>query len=586
MAIEINNNQEKPKKMEVPQMENQVNPNVFKEKKKAKKWPIILLVLIILVLVGGFVGYKIVFDTVSTEKFSKTHLVINNSDCFGVLKHDVFVEDGVTYISTADMANFFDGEIYYDSKYNQVVTASDDELIALPIDNKSIEINSNKKNIKKPAIKKGENYFVPFSEIAEFFNAEVKYIADSNVVNITTNDKDLIKGTVNSSATVKNASKLFSKASDKVEKGEEVTIASVDGENDYYKVTTVRGKVGYLPKSAVDNVKVVKQAKTTTRPIDGKVVMFWDYFSEYASAPQRTGSIEGVNVVSPSFFFLQKEGNGNFYTNIEKGGEAYINWAHSQGYKVWALMSNNSLKETTSTILKDYKLREKLINGIIYVVSEYNLDGIDLDFENVYKEDKDNYTKLIMELKPRLKTLGKTLTVDVTAPDGSDDWSLCYDRNKIAKIADYIIFMGYDEYGSSANKAGTTSGYDWLIANLNKFMGQEGVPAEKLILGLPFYTRVWTENGESLSSSAIDMNATEKRIPAGVEKKWLDDEKQYYIEYADGSKVYKMWIEDLESMKYKLELANSYNLAGVSFWEKDKELDEVWQLIGQVLNDK
>lgn len=78
-------------------------------------------------------------------------------------------------------------------------------------------------------------------------------------------------------------------------------------------------------------------------------------------------------------------------------------------------------KPTTTEILNDYKLREKLINNIVTAVVTFNLDGINLDFEYLNESDKDVYSRLVIELAPRLKELGKVLSVDVTAPDGSPD---------------------------------------------------------------------------------------------------------------------------------------------------------------------
>ena len=102
--------------------------------------------------------------------------------------------------------------------------------------------------------------------------------------------------------------------------------------------------------------------------------------------------------------------------------------------------------------------------------------------------------------------MGKVLSVDVTAPDGDDDWSLCYDRNLFGKVADYVVFMAYDQHGQYSNEAGTVAGADWVEVNLNKFVGtQEEVPAEKLILGMPFYTREWQEKNGEVSSSTVSM---------------------------------------------------------------------------------
>src|SRR5699024_3502411 len=110
--------------------------------------------------------------------------------------------------------------------------------------------------------------------------------------------------------------------------------------------------------------------------------------------------------------------------------------------------------------------RKNLILDIVELAKQYGLDGINIDFENMYREDEDMFSRFIIELEPRLKAIGKTLSVDVTAPDGADSWSMCYDRNVIGDVADYIVFMAYDQYGEASTEPGTTSGYEWVKVNL------------------------------------------------------------------------------------------------------------------------
>lgn len=255
--------------------------------------------------------------------------------------------------------------------------------------------------------------------------------------------------------------------------------------------------------------------------------------------------------MSPTFASLTRLGKGEIKTNIGQAGQNYITWAHNNGYKVWAMVSNNSMKETTSEILRDYTLRETLINNIVKLTMDYEIDGINIDFENIYQEDKEFFSRFIIELAPRLREYGKVLSVDVTAPDGSEDWSLCYDRNVIGREADYIIFMGYDQYGATSPKEGTTAGADWVETNIKKFLGQEGVEPEKLILGMPFYTRLWKEQNGEVDSSVVSMKNVDSVLPEGIQKTWNADLKQNYVEYTEAGTVYKMWIEDLDSIKEK-----------------------------------
>ena len=307
--------------------------------------------------------------------------------------------------------------------------------------------------------------------------------------------------------------------------------------------------------------------------------MVWDYFSESYYAPDRSGTkIKGVNVVSPAFFSLEKLGKGEVYVNIDEPGKEYIEWAHNNGYEVWPMISNGSMIETTSEIMQDYKLRESLINKIVSYIVQYNLDGINIDFENMYEEDKDYFSRFIIELEPRLNEIGAVLSVDVTAPDGGSTWSMCYDRYTIGQVADYIAFMAYDQHNSTTE--GTTAGYDWVEANINKFLGQEGVSAEKIILGIPFYTLLWVE-GET--PYTVDVKDIDEVLPANVEKQWDEDLKQYYVEYEEDGLIHKMWIEDENSIGEKLNLVEKYKLAGAAYWTKDRESEEVLDVISEKL---
>jgi len=222
----------------------------------------------------------------------------------------------------------------------------------------------------------------------------------------------------------------------------------------------------------------------------------------------------------------------------------------------------------------------------LLIAYEYKLDGINIDFENMYQEDKDLFSRFIIELAPRLKENNLVLSVDVTAPDGSPMWSGCFDRNCIGYVADYLVFMAYDQYNDSSENAGTVAGYDWIEIALNKFVGvQEDVDSNKIILGMPFYTRLWKEkDGKKIDSNVVNMKNVDNVLPDGIEKVWNDELKQNYVEYEKSGLTYKMWIEDLDSIRAKVGLVQKYNLAGVASWAKDREDERVWKVIEEELN--
>ena len=558
-----------------------------REKKSVKGNWIFKIIVVAIVLLAAIFVIKIAGNYKNNDIVGKVNLIINNSNVTADLKQDVFVdENGVIYIAKEDIENFFDNYIYYDEKYNQIITGSSTKIANMVVGENSATVNSAEVKLKSPVIEKENKYFIPFSELKSVYNVDIEYI--NNRVVVDSLDRKYQIATVAKDISIKSKPTSLSRTVDKIKAGDAVVISNRKDDlvkSGWKKIRTSNGSLGYVKEDNLGKINTIRDDMVETSKVEGKVSLAWEYFSDYGSAPERSGAMDGVNVVSPTFFRLEQLGKGNVKENVGTAGINYINWAHNNGLKVWAMISNESMLDTTSEIMNDYKLRNKLINNIVNLVVKYNLDGINIDFENMYMEDKAMFNRFLIELEPRLNEMGKVLTVDVTAPDGSETWSMCFDRNTISKVADYIIFMAYDQYGASSNKEGTTAGCDWVEANITKFLGQEGVNPDKIVLAVPFYTRLWKEANGKVSSETVDLKDVDKVIPANVEKKWNDNLKQYYIEYTQNGAVYKMWIEDLKSISAKLDLINKYKLAGAAYWEKDRESPEVWDIVKEKLGN-
>ena len=566
------------------------NTNNFKMSKdeiKNKKKKIKRIILFILALMILFILAMIANDFIILGKNKSTNLIINNRNVTSDLKNEIIQKDGIIYLSKEDIANFFDKYIYLEEENNKIITTYDKKIAEVSFEENVININGASKNTYAHAIEENETIYLPISEMTEVYDLEIQNNEKTKIITMDSLDREQKKAIVKSSVAVKSSTKFIAKTVDRVEKGGTVIIIS--SSDKYSKIRTETGKIGYIKTNKLVNEYVVREDMPEEKQIEGKINMTWDYYSEVGNAPDRSGTtIEGVNVVSPSFFYIDE--NGEFKENIGTSGKAYIEWANENGYKVWPMISNapaaSESLEITSDIMNSYEKRKELIEKIFKACVEYDLDGINIDFENMKQEDKDMYSRFIIELTPRLNEIGKVVSVDVTAPDGGETWSMCFDRNVIGDVADYIIFMAYDEYGVSSTKAGTTAGYDWIELNLVKFLQTEEIDEEKLILGIPFYTRIWTEdeNGNLIKSSTVNMNNIDKVIPSNAEKQWNEELKQYYVEYKDGNNTKKIWIEDLESLKAKVSLVEKNNLAGIASWQKGMETEEVWTMLKEALN--
>ncbi len=554
---------------------------IIKKKKMIIRTGIVILALILLFIIAMIANNYIILD-----KNKTTNLIINNKNVTTDLKNEIIQEDGVIYLSEDDIANFFDKHIYLEEENNKIITTYDKKIAEVSLEENVININGSDKNTSAHAIEKNGVMYIPVSEMTEVYDIEIDNIEETKVITMDSLDKEQKKAVVTSNLAVKSSTRWIAKTVDRIEKGDSVIVISSDGK--YARIRTKNGKIGYIKTNKLANEYTVREDMAEEKQVEGKINMTWDYYSEVASAPDRSGTtIEGVNVVSPSFFYIDE--NGVFRENIGESGEAYIEWAHENGYKVWPMISNapaaNASLEITSEIMNSYEKRKQLIEQIVEACVTYDLDGINVDFENMKQEDKDVYSRFIIELTPRLNEIGMVVSVDVTAPDGGETWSMCFDRNVIGDVADYIVFMAYDEYGISSTKSGTTAGYDWIKLNLVKFLQTEEIDSNKLILGIPFYTRLWTENanGEVIRKSTVNMKDIETVLPDDVQRTWDDELKQYYVEYQDGENTRKMWIEDVESLKAKVSLVNEEKLAGVASWQKGMETDDVWSMLKEEL---
>ena len=545
----------------------------------------IFIVLVFLVLLGGV--FYLSPNYIREDYDGKTKVLINNNNVALKMKNDVYIdENNNVFLSLADVRNYFDKYIEYDKENGSIVTTSEINIAKMSTKDNKITINGQEEELNSSAIEKNETIYLPFSEISEkVYDVDLEYIKDTNTIIIDSLDRKQEVANTTKETKLKYKPQTLSGTLEKLDANEQVVY--IEETNNWAEVRSKDGTIGYIKKEDLGNVEVAREAKEYIDKVEGKVNLVWDYYSEYAKAPDRTGeTMDGVNVVSPSFFSLERGSNGEIYDNAKDDGAEYIEWAHNNNYQVWAMFSNNSLKDTTSQILNDYEKRETMIENLMDLVEEYNLDGVNVDFENMNESDKNVYSRFLIELAPRLKKIGKTLSVDVTAPDGSETWSLCFDRNTIANVADYIVFMAYDQYGTSSNKAGTTAGYNWVEANVKKFLGQEDVDPEKIILGIPLYMRLWEEEEDGTAKpEVVNMRNMFDVLPENQVATWDEELKQYYVEYEEDGKKYKMWIENEKSVGEKINLANQYNLAGIAFWEKDRETnDEFWTFVKEQLN--
>ena len=329
----------------------------MKEKNEGNSSKIILnifIVVIFLALLGGVFYFSP--NYIREDYEGKTKVLINNNNVTLKMKNDVYIDDNNNvFFSLADVRNYFDKYIEYDKENGDIVTTSEINIAKMSTKDNKITINGEEEELNSSAIERNDTIYIPFSEISEkVYDVELEYIQDTNTIIIDSLDRKQEVASTTKETKLKYKPQTLSGTLEKLEANEEVVY--IEETNNWVEVRAKDGTIGYIKKEDLGNVEVEREAKEYIERVEGKVNLVWDYYSEYVDAPDRTGeNMDGVNVVSPSFFSLTRGSNGEIYDNAEDGGAEYIKWAHNNNYQVWAMFSNNSLKDTTSQILNDYE---------------------------------------------------------------------------------------------------------------------------------------------------------------------------------------------------------------------------------------
>lgn len=311
----------------------------------------------------------------------------------------------------------------------------------------------------------------------------------------------------------------------------------------------------------------------------GKISLVWDHFLGDPVDLAQEEKIPGLTVISPTWFAVT-DARG---TVANKADWKYVQDAHDKGYKVWPLISNSFDPDMTKEFFADEAAQDRAVRQLLMYTALYDLDGINIDFENVHDDDKDRLTAFVAKLAEKLKEQNVVVSIDATVPSGVPMWSNCYDRAALAKLVDYYMVMTYDEHWRTSPVAGSVASIGWVERGIVNTL--QYVPKEKLLMGVPFYTREWreSENGYGqvgVRSATLWMADVENRVSRlKLTPQWLDAAGQHYVEYWDDDVRYRIWIEDEKSLELKVKLARKHELAGVAAWRKGFEKSGVWEVL-------
>lgn len=369
---------------------NDLKIKIDKEPRKKENILKRIVIIAILLLIVIFVLNK-AENYLKEKTANEINLVLNNKNVTANLKHEIIEENGNIYMSMDDIKNYFDKYINIEDEINEIVTTYDKQIASIGFETNKLTLNGATKKIYAHAIKKDDVIYMPIVEMKDVYNLETTIVENNVILDSLTRKQ--VKAYAKSNLSVKWKADFFSKTVDKIERGD--VVVAIEEKDGWTRIRTENGNVGFVKSTKLTNYTTTRDDWEEEKQITGKVNMFWDYYSKYVQAPDRTGQvIEGVNVVSPTFFYI--DSNGNLKNKIGESGKKYIEWAHSNGYKVWPAIQNDEAGiKVTSTILNSYTKRQELIENIVDVCVEYQLDGINIDFENMYQADKDKFSRFI-----------------------------------------------------------------------------------------------------------------------------------------------------------------------------------------------
>ena len=362
-----------------------------------------------------------------------------------------------------------------------------------------------------------------------------------------------------------------------LKRGEVISLFDTEEEGYYYAMSH-EGYVGYISKDRVEKSNEVIDYKAPavmevssqifpTEPISIAWQQIYTNEFTYEIYDDIYNTAYYVDVVSPTWFKLNARGGIDSLAN-----EEYVTWSKHRNKQIWALFDNQFDDEITYNALSDTEKRKKMCEKLLGFCEKYKLNGINVDFENMSEETERYFTQFMRELSITLRSKGYILTVDVPVPS---EWTDYYQRDVLYDICDFVIVMAYDEHYAGSETAGSVSSERFVVEAIYNMI-QEGVGADKLILGVPFYTRVWM-GMEDLRSDAVSMDRAWSYVyDYGLEVVYDEKTGQNYAEGMVGETLYRIWLEDTASMRWRLQLVNDNDLAGVAAWSLGLESYDIW----------
>lgn len=574
----------------------------------------VLIILVLIIAVGSVTAISLInnYRKGSTEVIDfKEDYGLEDNEYLVVLNNEIQtfkgIEDsGTVYIDAENVAKHINDRFYWDSNEKIFIYTKATQVIKAFPDQQSYSVGGENTPLDYAPIKTiGDTVYVSVEYIKLFTQCEIEAYQDPNRLMVTTKWGELQTVSVQEDTVMRytdpydeaDTIDLHHPIVKNVAAGESLNVVQREDGWNWTKVATNDGYVGWIENRYLGEI----QTASTTAPAfeeeqftylkeEGKICLAWHQVTTQEASSvnnliQALNNTSDITVVAPTWFcFDGTEGHINSIASYD-----YVSYAHQVGKKVWDVFQNSAYSGgemdgiNTDNILSYTSKRETLVNELIAAVLEYGIDGINLDFEMITEDGADNYIQFVRELSVACRNNGITFSIDNYVPL----YTKHYDRTEQARFADYLVIMGYDEYGQFSMEAGPVASVPFVKQGIEDTLELIGGDSSKVINGIPFYTVVWNETVPY--EDTISMPTAKEylqKYPDSTVLSWnseLGYNYGYYTSALNGV-TYSMWLEDKESIAAKLELMNQYDLAGVALWKLQQETGDVWPAISAYIN--
>ena len=508
------------------------------------------------------------------------------------------VRDGHVYLPHELVRDSLNERFFWDAENGQVLFTTASQTFEIPVESASYKVidgaldddpssESSFEEVIALRADSGDLYF-SLAFLAQYTDIAWTYEEDTRHVFIRNQWGDTLTADSLKEAAVRYAGGIKSPIVTDLLKGDQVIVLE-QGEH-WLKVLTQNGFVGWVKSNRMTEPVTVNQEHEGFTPVaypsikmDDKVSLIWHMVTttgDNKAFPDATASMTGINVISPTWFSLtDNEGN------VESlGSKTYVEEAHNKGLQVWGLVDDFSPDMDNSVMLSSTAARRNCISQLIGYARTLGMDGINIDFEHIDPDDAYTYTEFVRELSIACRSHSLVLSVDTYPPY---DFNAYLNRKEIAAVSDYLINMGYDEHYVGSESAGSVASFGYEARALSTLL-QSGIPADKLISAIPFYTRIWyTSTDEAgtayINSEELSMNAVSATLESwSLTPQWDPSTAQNYISwYTDDGVLCEIWIEDADSLLRKALLVSSNDLAGCAIWALGFQDDSVWKVVSE-----